>query len=64
MRFGDVAQLARANDWQPRGREFESHLLPFLLLEIIIIFKNNYLMKYNVCAISMALFDYALVVLK
>ena len=24
---GDVAQLARALDWQSRGREFESHLL-------------------------------------
>ena len=25
--FGDVAQLARALDWQSRGRGFESHLL-------------------------------------
>ncbi len=24
---GDVAQLARAFDWQSRGRGFESHLL-------------------------------------
>ena len=24
---GDVAQLARALDWQSRGRGFESHLL-------------------------------------
>ncbi len=24
---GDVAQLARALGWQPRGRGFESHLL-------------------------------------
>jgi hypothetical protein len=27
QRFGDVAQLARALDWQSRGRGFESHLL-------------------------------------
>jgi hypothetical protein len=26
---GDVAQLARALDWQSRGREFESHLLHY-----------------------------------
>jgi hypothetical protein len=26
---GDVAQLARALDWQSRGRGFESHLLHF-----------------------------------
>ena len=25
--IGDVAQLARALDWQSRGRGFESHLL-------------------------------------
>ena len=25
--LGDVAQLARALDWQSRGRGFESHLL-------------------------------------
>ena len=25
--FGDVAQLARALDWQSRGRGFDSHLL-------------------------------------
>ena len=25
--YGDVAQLARALDWQSRGRGFESHLL-------------------------------------
>ena len=25
--FGDVAQLARALGWQPRGRGFEPHLL-------------------------------------
>ena len=27
MTFGDVAQLARALDWQSRGRGFEAHLL-------------------------------------
>ena len=27
--YGDVAQLARALDWQSRGRGFESHLLHF-----------------------------------
>ena len=27
MLIGDVAQLARALDWQSRGRGFESHLL-------------------------------------
>ncbi len=26
-KIGDVAQLARALDWQSRGRGFESHLL-------------------------------------
>src|SRR5690606_7302212 len=26
-RFGDVAQLARAFGWQPKGRGFEPHLL-------------------------------------
>ena len=26
-RIGDVAQLARALDWQSRGRGFDSHLL-------------------------------------
>jgi hypothetical protein len=26
---GDVAQLARAFDWQSRGRGFESHLLHY-----------------------------------
>ena len=29
MKIGDVAQLARALDWQSRGRGFESHLLHF-----------------------------------
>ena len=28
--LGDVAQLARALDWQSRGRGFESHLLHLL----------------------------------
>ena len=27
IKFGDVAQLARALDWQSRGRGFESLLL-------------------------------------
>ena len=27
MSHGDVAQLARALDWQSRGRGFDSHLL-------------------------------------
>ena len=27
QKYGDVAQLARALDWQSRGRGFESHLL-------------------------------------
>ncbi len=37
---GDVAQLARALDWQSRGRGFESHLLhlipckPLLILGV------------------------------
>jgi len=28
--LGDVAQLARAFGWQPKGRGFEPHLLHFL----------------------------------
>ena len=29
MKIGDVAQLARALDWQSRGRRFEPDLLHF-----------------------------------
>ena len=32
--YGDVAQLARALDWQSRGRGFESHLLHKILCSI------------------------------
>ncbi len=32
--FGDVAQLARALGWQPRGRGFESHLLHRIIPKI------------------------------
>ena len=30
---GDVAQLARALDWQSRGRGFESHLLHLVIIK-------------------------------
>ena len=35
---GDVAQLARALDWQSRGRGFESHLLHIVNQALTLIF--------------------------
>jgi hypothetical protein len=32
IKIGDVAQLARALGWQPRGRRFEPDLLHIILL--------------------------------
>ena len=37
---GDVAQMARALDWQSRGRGFESHLLHFDY-QVVTIKMNN-----------------------
>ena len=61
--YGDVAQLARALDWQSRGRGFESHLLhkglkpinigvsrceaPFLLVLITFIYQKQRSLIFN-----------------
>ena len=55
--LGDVAQLARALDWQSRGRGFESHLLHvieasgFLILLALstVLPKNGTFLQIDLC---------------